>query len=120
MPGLFIPITSQSKTLITATGTTSATTNSIVPAVPNHLIKVCTWALYTTSTTEVICQFLDGATPIWTVPLQTVQNTVQGFDLGIDPPGFIFCASQSNALGLSLSVSTPVIYYVTYWTDDVV
>ena len=125
MPGLYIPLTlaepglrdSTYSKIQNATGVLSAS-GTIVPAVANRLIKVSAWALYTTNTTEVICQFLDGSSPVWTVPLQTVQNTVQGFDMSTALPGFLFCTSVGNALGLNLSPSASVIYNVTFWADD--
>lgn len=107
------------KSLKTVTGTVSATT-TILSAVTSKLLKVQSYALFTSSTSAVTATFKSGAagTALWTVPMQAPSSAIFGANLSTQCPAFLFATAAGALLELSLSSAVSVTYSITYWDDD--
>lgn len=107
------------KTLLSKTGSASATFTLIAAAAANR-IKVISVDLITASTTAVTVTFKDGAsgTALATYPLQALTGTNFGITKTITPPGFLFGTTAATLLEMAFSAAQTVTYNVTYHVDD--
>lgn len=109
------------KSIKSLTGTASSSgDNTIISAVTSKRLKVCSYALFTASTSAVTCTFKDGAagTALWTVPLQALASTQYGANLAVPAPAFLFGTSAGTLLNLNLSGAISVVWSVSYYDDD--
>jgi len=106
------------KTLKTVTGTVSTDTD-IVAAVASKRIKVVAFSLISSSATANTITFQSNATDaLWTVPLQSIADTMAGANLSVSPPSFLFATAAGEKLTLDVSVAVNITYSVTYFDDD--
>ena len=108
-----------SKTLLSKTGSASATFTVITAAATNR-IKILSLDLITASTTAVTVTFKDGAagTALATYPLQALTGTNFGMTKSVAPPGFLFGTTAATLLEMSFSAAQSVTYNITYHVDD--
>ena len=107
------------RTLSSSSGTVTATQVTLVLAGSNKT-KVYGFSLTTTSTTGVICAFMNGSqsgTELWRVLLQAPSGANSGANLAVSPPAHLFATPSAGNLILFLSTAVRVDFSVA-WFDE--
>ncbi len=113
-------IYSSMPTLKSVSGVVSSSgDNTIISAVSGKKLTVYSLILSTTTTTETLCKFTDGAggTELFRVDLQASSGTISGVSKTLSPPAYIFQGSAGNALVLNLGAAQSIHYSISYWEE---
>lgn len=112
-------VAASGKTLLTKTGSASATFTLVAAPAANR-IKVVSLDLITAATTAVTVTFKDGAsgTAIATYPLQAITGTNFGITKSVPVPSFLFATTAATLLEMAFSAAQTVTYNITYHVDD--
>ncbi len=108
------------KTLKTLSGSFTSDTD-IIAAVTSKRIKVVAYSFRTfgTSATLVLLKSNGtGGTLLWTEALQSITGTVQGSNLAVPAPSFLFATAAGEKLTADTNTGDTVYWSLTYFDDD--
>jgi hypothetical protein len=108
------------KTIKSLSGSFTSDTD-IIAAVTSKRIKVIAYSFRTfgTSATTILLKSNGtGGTLLWTEVLQSITSTVQGSNLAVPAPSWLFGTAAGEKLTADTNTSDTVYWSLTYFDDD--
>lgn len=107
------------KTILSLTGSASASGNNTIVAAGTNKLKVFAFSLSTSSTTAITVKFQSGTggTDLWSVVLQAPTSVTTGANLAVSPPAWLFATASATLLNLNISAAQAVQWSVSYFDE---
>lgn len=115
----FVESNDVGRTLLSTTGTLSATNGTLVISAASQKIKVYAISLTTTSSTQQIAKFQSaiGSGDLWTIGLIAPAGAFAGANLAVTPPAYLFAAPTATILNLNLASANATQFSISYFLE---